>query len=244
LKSHILQTDYRGKSIKSNIETILFDFDGTIIDIRPKWKDPIQKAYRDVSGSIVGDLFSTDVESVFSTFPTKSNLFFKIKVLWALGRHGGLSILKSIHFIYKTSRYFKESKFINIPLQGVEHTIITLKERGYKIGIITSAGKDEIIEAKNQLQFLRDIPYVSRNEVKKLKPDPESILLGIKLLNSTIETTLIVGDFTTDISAGKAAGIETCGFLGVFPEISQSLMEDVDPSIIISIIPELLEFFN
>ena len=58
----------------------------------------------------------------------------------------------------------------------------------------------------------------------------------------------IVGDFITDIMAGKSAGIKTIAILGEYPEVNRFPLESVEPHIIVNDITEipniLLQIFH
>lgn len=78
--------------------------------------------------------------------------------------------------------------------------------------------------------------------VKNSKPHPEAIEKVLLKTDSTKETTVIVGDSPTDILAGKAAGINTCGaFYGLSPfeELRAS-----KPDTAIEHLTDLLLYYN
>jgi pyrophosphatase PpaX len=94
----------------------------------------------------------------------------------------------------------------------VLETIQTLKEKGYKIGIVTTKIMDVV---QKGLKVTNLNPYfdviVALDHVEKAKPDPEPIFNALAQLESTPEETIMVGDNYHDILAGKNAGTKTAG---------------------------------
>lgn len=80
-----------------------------------------------------------------------------------------------------------------------------LKRLGYKMGLITNTSR----EAANRILSMHGIEtffevVVTRENVKKLKPDPEGILLALKRLNP--RDFFLVGDLIHDSKAAEKAG--------------------------------------
>ena len=71
-----------------------------------------------------------------------------------------------------------------------------------------------------------------------LKPAPDALLAIMKNLGIPREHTLVVGDGTTDIRAGKAAGIDTCAVTYGFR--SETELRQAGPDHIIHAFPELV----
>jgi len=96
--------------------------------------------------------------------------------------------------------------------EGVLETIVALKEKGYKIGIVTSKMFDVVLKG---LKLTKLDPYfeviVALDHVEKAKPDPGPIQLAMEKLQSSPEETLMVGDNHHDIVGGKNAGVRTAG---------------------------------
>jgi len=95
---------------------------------------------------------------------------------------------------------------------GVKETVQTLKERGYKMGIVTTKRHDVTLKGL-RLMELEDYfeVIVAYDHVEKVKPDPEPIFKALEQLDSTPEESIMVGDNFHDILAGKNAGTTTAG---------------------------------
>ena len=88
--------------------------------------------------------------------------------------------------------------------------ISKLKALNTKVAIVTSSFGGVVRSATKHsgLDSLIDL-MLSKEDVTKLKPDPEIIHLALTKLGSTKVESLIVGDTEGDVLSGKAAGITT-----------------------------------
>lgn len=96
----------------------------------------------------------------------------------------------------------------------------TLRELGARIGLVTNTSKKTVktIFQKYHLESYFDI-IVTREDVGKLKPDPEGILLAIKKLDVT--RSFMVGDLAVDVLAAKSANIPAI-LVSRYPEKAKS----------------------
>lgn len=93
---------------------------------------------------------------------------------------------------------------------GVFETIKTLSESGYKLAIVTTKKRD-IVEkglALTKLDQFFDV-VVTLDDVEKAKPDPEPVFTALKLLGSTPQEAIMVGDNYHDILSGQRAETKT-----------------------------------
>lgn len=97
-------------------------------------------------------------------------------------------------------------------IPGVEATLKILREKGMKVGIVTRNCEDAVRKVFPQIDYYCDI-FVSRNSVKKVKPHPDHLTHVIESLKVSGEETVMVGDHTIDIQAGKRVGMKTIGVL-------------------------------
>jgi len=73
------------------------------------------------------------------------------------------------------------------------------------------------------------------------KPDPKPLMVAMELCGATSSETVMVGDSSADIEAGKAAGVTTCAVTGGFQ--TREEIETYDPDLIIDSLPELSNCF-
>lgn len=98
--------------------------------------------------------------------------------------------------------------------RGTPEMLNALRERKIKVGVLTN--KDQM-DAENVLAYyFPDIPFdVIRGRVEgvPLKPDPAGALLAAAAMDAAPADCLYVGDTSTDMNCGSAAGMETVGVL-------------------------------
>ena len=91
-------------------------------------------------------------------------------------------------------------------------TILSLIEKGYRLGLASSTAKIEILRA---LEVTELLPYfeiiLSGESFKESKPNPEIYEVAMKRLSVTAEETLIIEDSQKGIAAGMASGATVWG---------------------------------
>lgn len=117
------------------------------------------------------------------------------------------------------ARYFKEKadKVMtdNTTLyEGVREKLLRLKNKGYKIGIITTKFHyriEQILE-KYKANDMVDL-IVGAEDVKLEKPHPEGLLCAIEYLGVDKRSVLYVGDSIVDAQTAQNASVDFCGVL-------------------------------
>jgi HAD superfamily hydrolase (TIGR01509 family) len=90
-----------------------------------------------------------------------------------------------------------------------------LKQRSYRIGLISNVGNVALTAALGKLNIQRFMDVViSRNEMSLIKPDPEGLLSAARKLGLTPERIIFVGDSRNDVAAAHAAGMQSCYLVG------------------------------
>jgi pyrophosphatase PpaX len=182
--------------MKNNINTILFDLDGTLIDTNEL-------------------IISTYLHTLEKYFPGK---YTREDVLPFLGPtlhevFGKMDPdrVEEMVLDYRTYNLANHDALVK-EFVGVMETIETLKKKGYKLAIVTTKREDVAFKG---LRLMKLDPYfdvmIAYDHVKKVKPDPEPIYLALEKLDSKPEEALMVGDNFHDVLAGKNAGTKTAG---------------------------------
>lgn len=112
-------------------------------------------------------------------------------------------------------------------------TLETLRELGTKVGLVTNTSAKAVntVFQNHGLKDRFDI-VVTRENVGKLKPDPEGILLAVRKLGAT--NCFMVGDLVLDVLAAKGAKVKAI--------IVRRNPEQPDPQDLLKSLPaELLE---
>jgi HAD superfamily hydrolase (TIGR01662 family) len=128
-------------------------------------------------------------------------------------------------------------------IQGAGHIVESLSSNGLKIGMVTSTQR-QYLETK--MQPLKNAgvdtlfeAIITSDDVEKRKPSPDPLIACAKQLDIKPSSCVYVGDTTTDIKAGKAAGMRTVAVLTGFDEYE--ILEKENPDAILDSIRNLTE---
>jgi phosphoglycolate phosphatase len=97
-------------------------------------------------------------------------------------------------------------------LPGVEAALKSLRDKGLKVGIVTRNCEEAVRKVVPDIEAFCDV-FVPRDLIKRVKPHPEQLTSVLKALHVTGGETVMVGDHTIDIQAGKRVGMRTIGVL-------------------------------
>src|SRR5262249_55112877 len=94
----------------------------------------------------------------------------------------------------------------------VKPTFANLRRHNVRVGIVSMKFRYRIEEIlrRSQLDDAVDL-IVGGEDVKRQKPDPEGLLLGLARLGVSCESALYVGDHLLDAEAAKRAGMHFVG---------------------------------
>lgn len=91
-----------------------------------------------------------------------------------------------------------------------DHTIKLLREKGNKVGIVTSSPSIYCHKVLNHFNIPVDFA-VCYHDTKNHKPHPEPFLKALEISNSSAEGSLTIGDEDKDIVASVRADIPAIG---------------------------------
>lgn len=177
------------------INTILFDFDGTMMNTRDgiisSWKYLFKKVTgKDVSEEFPKNTFGEPLKDSLKKF------FPDIPVEESLEIYRG----------YQRNHH----KTMMVPFDGIVETIKELKKRGYKIGLVTSRGENSATEGLKAAGIIDCFgALVTANSCDKHKPEPEPIWLALEKLEAQKEETVMIGDTMYDLKGAKNAGVKS-----------------------------------
>jgi pyrophosphatase PpaX len=210
--------------MNNNINTILFDLDGTLIDTNEL-------------------IISTYLHTLEKYFPGQ---YGREDVLPFLGPtlhevFGNMDPEKVEEMVldYRTFNLANHDALVK-EFEGVIETVETLKSKGYKLAIVTTKREDVALKG---MRLMKLDPFfdvvVAYDHVKKVKPDPEPIMLALEQLNAKPEEAMMVGDNFHDILAGKNAGTKTVGVAWSIK--GREYIAKYEPDYILETMPDLLK---
>lgn len=129
-------------------------------------------------------------------------------------------------------------------IQGADATLNMISAKGLKIGLVTSTQKHyletKMLPLKNVgVDTLIEV-IITSDDVKQRKPAPDPLNVCAQQLDIKSADCVYVGDTTTDMQAGKAAGMRTVGVLTGFDDYDA--LNEEQPDAIIDSIRDLGDF--
>ena len=122
----------------------------------------------------------------------------------------------------------------------VIETIKTIHQRGCRVTIATSRGRESLEKFLNDFQLNDYIDYtVCVGETEQAKPHPAPVLKTLGYLHESPENAIVVGDTTFDIAMGQGAGCLTCGV--TYGNQTRTQLEAQHPTYLIDDFAELLK---
>lgn len=188
------------------IDTILFDWDGTLAQTLEVWLQTFKEAYAKVSVHPS----DKDISSRFGKWDAYIELGVESKDVDVYNQH-----LETV--------YEKLEKVQLYP--GAKDVLDKLKTDGYKLGLVSTSTSKMITSAlsNNKLEQLFDV-IITADDTQKHKPDPTPLFLAVERLGSKIENTVFVGDSDKDTGAAHNASVP----LLLFTPPQHNLFYDLD----------------
>ena len=179
---------------KNKITTILFDFDGTLIDTNEVIIQSFQYTFMQVLGQ------EKPVDEIIKTFGEP--LALTMSKMLDIPPEQAMEIYRSYH-------YKKFDELIRI-FPGMLELVIALKQKGYKLAIVTSRLRNTTIQGLKKYNLESYFDYiVTADDTDKHKPDPAPIHIALEKLNAKPEEALMIGDSMFDILCAHNAGVKS-----------------------------------
>lgn len=177
-----------------NLNTILFDLDGTLIDTNELIISSFQHTLEKFQVTRYGreDIVSWIGEPLYDSFAR-------------IAPHQADEMVE----VYRAHNLQHHDQLIKA-YPGVLATVRKLSELNFRLGVVTSKRKETAIQGLRRFKLDPFFPVIiAIDDVKRPKPDPEPIVTAMRELNSVKRETLMVGDSPQDIRAGQKAGVRT-----------------------------------
>ena len=207
------------------IDTVLLDWDGTLIDTAQPSFAAFQKALADLGILVTHDfyeqIYSPNWYNMYETLQLPRKKWQQADSLWLQHYGDGASEL----------------------VESARYVLDELDRRGYCLGIVSSGSRLRVRREIKLLGLTETFGAVVCNEdVANKKPHPEGLEKAMIQMDKRREVCCYVGDSAEDMEMGKRAGIRTIGILSRYP--GGQKLRNANPDFFFPSIEYLLELFD
>ena len=190
-------------TFESSPPAFIFDLDGTLIDSVYQhvlaWREALADTGMELS-----------VWRIHRRIGMSGGLFLNALVRetgWTLNE-GDAEKLQTLH----AEAYKRRAGQVR-PLPGARELLQTLADAGVPHAIATSGRLETARYALDMLGVGPDFPVITRDLVRRAKPDPDLFLAAAARLGVAIEESVVIGDSVWDLLAAQRARALSVGFL-------------------------------
>ncbi|MBN2653022.1 MAG: HAD-IA family hydrolase [Spirochaetales bacterium] len=177
----------------------LFDADGTLVDTRDLIFECFKFSLRD--RKLINPLTRANLDHMIG-------IPYRTQLEYYLGRLTDLQYaeIRDEHIVHQDQLAYD---YISL-CPGVKETLEFLKQKGKKLGIVTSRSRVSLFPFFKHLGIYEYFDlYVTPHETDKHKPEPEPVLKALELFGVDQKDAVFVGDAVFDIESGARAGVKT-----------------------------------
>ena len=206
------------------IENLIFDWDGTLVDSAHLGLVAFEKTFSELGVTFAHEIYeekySPNWYSTYEALGLPRELWQVADDLWI--------------------QYYGEQSASLI--EGVGDTLLTLRRKGYRLGIVTSGSKSRVCREVEQSVLADGFAVIICNEdIVNKKPHPEGLELAMRGLNVAPSRCAYVGDAPEDIEMGRRGNVLTIGVRSAYPSSGRVLA--AKPDLYLDRIVELVNHF-
>ena len=212
------------KSLAS-ITTLLFDWDGTLVDSAHLGLAAYEKAFAELDFVFSKETYEANYSpnwyTVYEALGLPREKWERADELWRL------------HYGNQTAEL----------VDGAADVLMELRRRGYRLGVVTSGNEDRVgleIEEASLPEIFEVI--ICAEHIANKKPHPEGLELALRRVGCEPRQAAYVGDAPEDILMGKQADVLTIGVRSNYP--SSGRLQDAEPDLYLESISDLALHFD
>jgi HAD superfamily hydrolase (TIGR01662 family) len=207
-----------------NIKTLLFDWDGTLVDSAHLGLVAFEKTFDELGVPFAHAVYEAKYSpNWYSTYE-------------ALG-------LPKEHWAVADEIWIRHYGEQSAPLiEGVGETLLSLQVKGYQLAVVTSGSRSRVSREVDQSVLSGAFAVVVCNEdIVNKKPHPEGLECAMRSMNVSSSQCAYVGDAPEDIEMGRRANVMTIGVRSDYPSSSRIL--SANPDLYLERLAELVDHF-
>lgn len=177
------------------IDSIIFDFDGTLINTNDVIIEAWQHTYRYYG------MDEPPIEHITGCFGEP--------LLITMAREFPDVDPEESAQVYRNRQNEKAEELVSL-FDDIPELLQALKRKNYKLGIVTSRTRESTLRYLERFGIERYFDgIVTCDDTHKHKPDPEPVLSGLEKLGTDAEKALMIGDSSFDMKSANNAGVKT-----------------------------------
>ena len=207
-----------------SISTILFDWDGTIVDSAQLGLNAYYKVFAELgcefSEEIYNATYSPNWDKTYEALGLPRDQWERADIRWRF------------HYDAQTPQL----------IEGAADTVVKMHAGGYRVGVVSSGNIDRVNREIDQFG-LRDLFEVvmCHEHITQRKPHPEGLHLALERMAVSPAEAVYVGDAPEDIQMGKEAGVLTVGVCSNYP--CSARLRSSGPDLYLESIRDLVSHF-
>lgn len=207
-----------------SISTILFDWDGTLVDSAQLGLVAYEKAFAALGVPFDHEayraVYSPNWLTVYEGLGLPKEHWQRADELW-------------------TQHYDEQSAKL---IKGAGETVAEIRQKGYRLGVVSSGNAGRVNREIMELGMAGFFEVVICHEqIRNRKPHPEGIEIALQQLRVAATQTAYVGDSPEDIQMGKSANVTTVGVLSTYP--TSWKLQSSEPDIYLESFADLTKHF-
>lgn len=208
----------------SSITTLLFDWDGTLVDSAQLGLTAYEKCFAELGVPFDHEtyraVYSPNWLSVYEGLGLPKEQWQRADALW-------------------TQHYGEQSAEL---IEGAGETVAELRRKGYRLGVVSSGNDGRVNREIEKLGLAGSFEVVVCHEqIRNRKPHPEGLETAMRSLGCAQTEVGYVGDTPEDVEMGKSAGVLTVGVRSAYP--TSWKVKSHNPDIYIESLSELSAHF-
>ena len=197
-----------------NINTVIFDMDGVIVDGMPyhikSWKEALSTIDMSVSDLDIYLMEGMTGRETMEIFVKKSNISISDE---------------TADKVIKLKRKIFNDIFTVTLIKGIKDFLLELRDRQYNLALVTGT-RLEVVKKVLQKRLENIFKVIVTGEmVNKGKPNPEPYLRAVDELQAKKENCIVIENAPAGITSAKGAGL-TC--FAVQTSLSEEYLQDAD----------------
>lgn len=207
-----------------DINALLFDWDGTLVDSAHLGLVAFEKTFSELGVTFAHDIYeekySPNWYSTYEALGLPKELWQTADELWI-------------------QHYGEQSAPL---IDGVGETLLGLRNKGYQLGIVSSGSRSRVCREVEQSVLADQFAVIICNEdIVNKKPHPEGLELAMRGINVDSSQCAYVGDAPEDIEMGRSGNVMTIGVRSAYPSSARVLT--AKPDLYLERIAELVNHF-